>query len=77
MIEDDVVRYAKRFAVARPTPNDIVYVHDFDHPEAPRPLLLPAGVGPALVEAMKALIERLQHEIPAVVDADEFKERTQ
>src|SRR5580704_6618790 len=29
MIEDDVVRYAARFAGARPTPNDIVYVHDF------------------------------------------------
>ena len=45
MIEDDIVRYAARFASARPTPNDIVYVHDFDHPEAPRPLVLPPGHG--------------------------------
>jgi len=34
MIEDDVVRYAERFSPGRPTPSDIVYVHDFDHPEA-------------------------------------------
>jgi predicted ATP-dependent protease len=73
MIEDDIVRYASRFASTRPTPNDIVYVHDFDHPEAPRPLVLPAGAGPALVAAMTALIERLQERIPAVVEGEEFK----
>jgi predicted ATP-dependent protease len=73
MIEDDIVRYASRFAGSRPTPNDIVYVHDFDHPEAPQPLVLPAGVGPRLVGAMDALIERLQEEIPAVVEGEDFK----
>ncbi len=60
MIEDDIVRYASRFAGERPTPNDIVYVHDFDHPEAPLPLLLPASAGPSLVAALDRLIERLQ-----------------
>lgn len=73
MIEDDVVRYASRFASARPTPDDIVYVHDFDHPEAPRPLILPPGEGAALVDAMSALIEHLQEQIPSVVEDDEFK----
>jgi predicted ATP-dependent protease len=73
MIEDDIVRYAGRFASTRPTPSDIVYVHDFDHPEAPRPLVLPPGVGPALVGAMDALIGRLQREIPEVVDGEDFK----
>jgi predicted ATP-dependent protease len=73
MIEDDVVRYASRFAGKRPTPDDIVYVHDFDHPEAPRPLALPPGTGPKLVQAMDALIERLQDQIPGVVEEEEFK----
>jgi predicted ATP-dependent protease len=72
MIEDDVVRYAARFSHARPTPHDIVYVHDFDRPEAPRPLVLPPGMGPALVSTMDGLIERLKHEIPAVVEDPEF-----
>src|SRR5262249_44643185 len=40
MIEDDVVRFAERFSRGRETPPDIVYVHDFDHPEAPKPLIL-------------------------------------
>src|SRR5581483_11262870 len=46
MIEDDVVAYATRLSAHRPTPPDIVYVHDFDRPEAPRPILLPPGRGP-------------------------------
>jgi predicted ATP-dependent protease len=70
MIEQDVVRYAQRFARGRPPPCDLVYVHDFDHPEAPRPLLLPAGVGPALVEAMDGLVDRLREEIPTIAEAD-------
>jgi predicted ATP-dependent protease len=73
MIEDDIVRYATSFARARPTAHDIVYVHDFDHPEAPFPLALPAGVGPALVRALDALIDRLKDEIPTVVEGDVFK----
>ncbi len=73
MIEDDILRYASRFAGSRPTPDDIVYVHDFDHPEAPRPLVLPPGTGPMLVAAMEMLIERLTSEIPSVVDGEEFK----
>jgi predicted ATP-dependent protease len=73
MIEDDVVRYAARFANGRPTPSDIVYVHDFDHPEAPRPLLLTPGLGPTLVTKMAELIDRLQHEIAGVVEGDDFK----
>jgi predicted ATP-dependent protease len=73
LIEDDVVRYAERFSEGRPAPPDVVYVHDFEHPEAPRPIMLPAGLGPALVTAMDALIEKLQAEIPSIAEADEVK----
>jgi predicted ATP-dependent protease len=73
MIEDDIVRYAIQFAKTRPTAHDIVYVHDFDNPEAPLPLTLPPGAGPALVLALDGLIERLKEEIPTVVEGDAFK----
>ncbi len=73
MIEDDIVRYAIRYSRGRPSPPDIVYVHDFDRPEAPRPIMLPAGLGPALVAAMDALIGKLRAEIPSIADADEVK----
>jgi predicted ATP-dependent protease len=70
MIEDDIVRFAERQARGKASPPDIVYVHDFDHPEAPRPIVLPAGVGPALVQSMDALIDKLQEEIPSIASAD-------
>jgi predicted ATP-dependent protease len=73
MIEDDIVRYALRYARGCPAPPDIVYVHDFDRPEAPRPIMLPAGLGPALVAAMDALIAKLRAEIPSIAEADEVK----
>jgi hypothetical protein len=77
MIEDDIVRYAERFAKGRPTPPDIVYVHDFDRPEAPKPLTVPAGAGPTLVAAMDALIDRLKNEIPGLSQHDEVRKATQ
>ena len=77
MIEDDIVRYAERFAKGRETPPDIVYVHDFDRPEAPKPLMVPAGAGATLVAAMDALIDRLRHEIRGLSQHDEVRKATQ
>ena len=74
MIEDDVVQYASRFAARRPTPPDLVYVHDFDRPEAPHPLLLPTGVGPELAATMDELIATLAADVPALGDTAELKE---
>lgn len=74
MIEDDVVRFAERFAEARPAPLDIVYVHDFERPEAPRPLCLPSGTGPLLVAAMSEVVERLRADIADITDSDEMRE---
>ena len=77
MIEADVVRFAERFSKGRATPPDIVYVHDFDRPEAPKPLMVPAGAGAALVEAMDALIDRLRQEIPGLVQHEDVRQATQ
>jgi predicted ATP-dependent protease len=73
MIEEEVVRYAGRFSAAMATPPDLAYVHDFDHPEVPRPLLLPPGAGPALVEAMDELIDGLRERIPQLSEAEEIE----
>ncbi len=73
MIEDAVESHAERFAGQMDTPGDLVYVHDFDHPEAPKPLLLPPGTGPALVEAMSDLIDGLRERMPHLVDAEDLE----
>jgi predicted ATP-dependent protease len=76
MIDDDIVRYAQRFAASRPSPPDTVYVHDFDHPSAPRPIVLPAGVGAVLAESMNEAIEKLKHEMPSIARADVVQKAT-
>lgn len=40
-----------------PTPPDLCYVYNFQHPEAPQLLPLPAGLGAAWAQEMEALIE--------------------
>ncbi|MCU0693852.1 MAG: AAA family ATPase, partial [Polyangiaceae bacterium] len=59
LFDKDVVLSAERAAAQLPAPNDVVYVHDFDHPEAPKPLLLPAGRGRELAELVEKLIDTL------------------
>jgi predicted ATP-dependent protease len=75
-IEDDVLRYAERFARDRSgsTPPDLVYVHDFHHPEAPRAFVLPAGVGKKLADAMGACLDDLRHEVAALGDLEPVRE---
>lgn len=81
MIEGDVVRYAERFAQrkhsggAQIPPQDIVYVHDFERPEAPRPLVLAAGAGADLAHAMDALVDHLLEAVPAVAEAEEINRK--
>lgn len=77
MIENDIVRFAERFVSDREPAPDIVYVHDFERPEAPKPLLVPSGTGGTLVEAMDALIDRLRQEIPGLVNHEEVRKATQ
>lgn len=77
MIESDLVRFAERFSEGRETPPDLVYVHDFDRPEAPRPLVVPAASGPKFVAAMSGLIDRLRQEIPSLLEHDDVRKVTQ
>jgi predicted ATP-dependent protease len=72
-IEDDLLTFAEACMRGRETPNDIVYVHDFDRPEAPGPVLLPAGRGRVLVHAMDQLIEHLKEAIPSLGHAEPIK----
>ncbi len=79
MIDLDVVRYAERYAVQKrehghAAPMDIVYVHDFEHPEAPRALLLPAGGGAELARAMAALVAQLSESVPTIAEAEDIKQ---
>jgi len=60
-------------AALRPVPPDLCYLHNFEEPERPHALRLPAGQGRQLRQQMGQLVKRLQTEIPKRLAQDDFK----
>ncbi|QIL43605.1 AAA family ATPase [Acidovorax sp. HDW3] len=60
-------------AAQRPVPPDLCYLHNFDKPEHPRALRLPAGQGRALRQAMQQWAKTLEAEIPKRLAAPDTK----
>lgn len=60
-------------AVDRSVPPDLCYLHNFDAPERPRALRMPAGQGRQLRQLMVALTRTLQTEIPLRLNSEDFK----
>jgi hypothetical protein len=54
------------------TPDDWVYVHNFEEPDRPRALRLPSGHGVRLRTALEEVIDRLRHDLPAALKAKDF-----
>ncbi|MCX7192809.1 MAG: ATP-binding protein [Proteobacteria bacterium] len=60
-------------AAARQVPPDLCYLHNFDVPERPRALRLPAGQGRLLRQLMIQMTKILQTEIPRHLSGQYFK----
>ncbi|MBD3677073.1 MAG: AAA family ATPase [Rhodobacteraceae bacterium] len=60
-------------ARARPVPDDLVYVNNFDLPHKPRAMRLRAGVGRQLKAEMEELINDLASDIPALFDSEDYQ----
>ncbi|OGS99776.1 MAG: ATP-dependent protease [Gallionellales bacterium RIFCSPLOWO2_12_FULL_59_22] len=60
-------------AAKRAPPPDLCYLHNFDTPERPRALRLPAGQGRLLRQLMARMMKSLQTEIPQHLDGQDFK----
>ena len=74
LIEDELVGRAAELLRGRPGPFDLVYVHDFEQPDQPQPLLLPPGCGPAFEEAMADLMDGLADRVPQLTEAEELSQ---
>ncbi len=68
-----IVARARQRLHDRPPPDDVVYVHDFDHPSAPRPILLAPGDGPVLATAVADLLDAVRTRLPEVDTDREIK----
>jgi len=56
-----------------PAPSDWCYVHNFQVPDAPIALSLPAGMGPELAADMGELLEYVRANIPSALESKEYE----
>ncbi len=63
----------KDAATGRPVPPDLCFLHDFDTPERPRALRLPAGQGRQLRDQIGAWSRQLEADIPKRLAAPDVK----
>lgn len=65
-------RHLEGRASQAPAPDDWAYVHNFDEPDRPLALRLPAGHGARLRGALERLVETLRRDMPAELKARGF-----
>lgn len=64
-------------AKSDPTPPDWIYVHDFDTPDQPDAIELPAGLGTEYQQDIEELIDELQTALSAAFESEEYQNRRQ
>lgn len=70
-------RLLKEVVKTRPVPDDVFYVHNFEDPDTPRALSLPAGMGCRFQHDMQELVRDLQEMVPKVFEGKEYEEHQQ
>jgi lon-related putative ATP-dependent protease len=70
-----VRRFLTKLSADEPVPDDVIYVHNFDDPDSPCALFLPAGMGHRLRSALDELIEDLQEQVPKAFEGKEYEEQ--
>jgi predicted ATP-dependent protease len=70
-----VVTQVKQAANQRPTPPDVVLVHDFTQPNSGYYLTLPPGHGPMFRAAIGKLVLAIREELPLLFDGHAYQQR--
>lgn len=68
-------QYLASRAARDPVPSDWCYVHDFEQPQKPRALRLPAGRGAQLRDDMARFATEIRSAIPAAFDSEQYRNR--
>ena len=67
--------FLTRAAAELPTPDDWVYVHNFERPYEPRAIRLPAGNAVQFRKDMEKLVEDLKAAISQAFESEEYEQR--
>ncbi len=70
-----LLSYLQPKARKLPTPDDLVYVHNFADPDRPILLNLPAGMGKKLKQYLHDVVEHICHELPRRFEAGAYMKR--
>lgn len=65
----------RRRAAQEPTPDDWVYVYNFDRPDEPRAIWLPAGLGPAFARDVEELLADARTAVIRALESKEHREQ--
>ncbi len=68
-----VKKYLEKIASKMPVPDDICYVYNFESPDEPRLIMVPAGTGEVLVKEMADLLDYFQYQIPRQLESEAFE----
>ena len=69
--------FLRRRAAQMPTPPDWIYVHNFDDPDQPVGIALPAGQGRPFAEAVRRAVESASQELATAFDSDSYARQRQ
>jgi predicted ATP-dependent protease len=69
-----VARFVKKQAENQRTPDDWVYVHNFNTPLRPRAMSLPAGRAKLFKQDLASVVSFLQRDLPAMFEADDYQQ---
>lgn len=66
--------FLERKSADEPVPDDVCYVNNFDDPDKPRMLQLPAGKGCEFRDDTDQLVEELKTEVPQAFESEEYQD---
>ncbi len=69
-----IQRFLAQRAAQEPTPDDWIYVHNFQQPRSPRAIRLPPGLGARFRDDMAALVAQLRQTIPRAFESETYQE---
>ncbi len=72
-----ITQFLENEAIKKPAPADWCYINNFDDPEKPIAVELPAGLGCEFRKDMQILVDDLHISIPVIFESDEYRARIQ
>lgn len=75
--QSTVLQYLTSQAASRQKPSDWCYVNNFEHPQRPLAIQLPAGKGQELCVDMQTLLRGARTSMPVAFESDEYRAKHQ